>query len=248
MFAAVFLLCIFQGCSANKGKATRAYIQAYMQASADLAAQLRELPPINPPEISTVQGSRPRKSKAETAAERRRFADAMDKYYNDFVDRGHLLEDLYGRTLNQISALNAAGVEPAAVATVTAHERTIGRHREIYVELGHLVMLERQRKGDDSLGGLVKDIVGQFASQPASLSDPTGTAQMVEAAKGFAKFVSRGQADADAVKAQGVKVADAVDQYRRDLITYQTAFAQLRTTVQSDYPDRDWSFLRAKPN
>ena len=113
----------------------------------------------------------------------------MDKYYNDFVYTVVISwrTDTAG-SLNQISAIQRRGVEPAAVATVTAHERTIGRHREIYVELGHLVMLERQRKGHDSLAVFVKYIVGQFASQPASLSDPTGTAQMVEAAKGFAKI------------------------------------------------------------
>jgi hypothetical protein len=177
---------------------------------------------------------------------RKNYPAALAQYYNAFIERGHVLENLYGKTLTQIAALNGGGVDTSAVAMVAVRERTIGDRRELFVEMGRLAALGRQRLADDSFGNLVTDIVGAAVKAFAITGDTTGTTELMGAAKGLAGFASKGHADAEALSAQAGKVADAIDQLQRTVFEYQTAYAQLLTTVQAKYPDQDWGFMAPK--
>ncbi len=213
----------------------------------DLASQLRQLPPVNPPARPMMQPQMTKAERLRFTTQRRDYAAGMVKYYDAFIERGHFLEDLYGQTLARISALNGAGIDPSAAAMVALREHTLGQRREFLVELGRFAALARQRQTDDTGGNLIADVVGGAAKAFAATGGSTGgTAELLGAVKGLATFASRGQNDAEAVSAQAVKVGEAADQLRRDMFEYQTAYAQLRTTVQANYPDQDWGFMESK--
>lgn len=235
------------GCSPNKGPATNSYLRSYAQASDELAARLRQLPPVNPP-VRPVLPARPTlEERREFNVQTRSYRNGQIQYYNAFLARGHILENLYGQTLSRISALNGAGADPSAVAMVAIRERTIGQRRELFVEMGRLAELRRDELSHQGSADALDDLVSSVFIE--ALKEAGGGLQGMEmgafvgAAKGLASIVSKGKAEKEAIGEQANQVAAAATQLQRDVIDYQTASAQLRTTVQASYPDQDWSFL-----
>ncbi len=239
---------LLTGCSPNKGPATSAYLRAYEQVSADLNAQLRQLSPVNPP----VQPTPPpiharREERREYVLERRSYRNALSQYYGEFIERGHVLENIFGQAQGRIAALNGAGVDPSAIAMVAARERTLGRRRDLINEMGRWAELARQRQADEGSGKLFSDLASQVL-RVIAVPDPTGIALLAAGVRGLADFESKGQADTEAVNAQANQVLATASQFQSDVIDYQTAFAQMQTAIQADYPDQDWSFLSPKPS
>ena len=238
------------GCAPRKGPATNIYLRGYVSAVADLNAKLEQLPPVNPPEKPVLPEHATRDQRRQFVVQNRSYRNELIQYFNFFIERGHVLENLYGQTLTRLAALNGAGVDPSAVAMVAIRERTIGQRRELFVEMGRLAELRRDalsRQGStDALDDLLSSVFVEALKDASGGLQGMEVGALVGAAKGLASIASKGRAEKEAIGEEADQVAVATTQLQRDVIDYQTAYAQLRTTVQANYPDEDWSFMGPK--
>ena len=247
LIIALMIAGLWSGCRASRGPGTHAYLQAYARVSADLGDHIRHLSPLAAPKPPSLPPHPTKQERVIYTMEVRNFPNTWIGYCAALGERCRVLSDLYGRAQNEYGRIPSAGVDREAVNLVTLREHAIGQRRELYVEIARMAELKRdtlvRRGGNDEIFSLFTDIA-THAMEAAEASGPGMTlGALIGAADGLTKIASKRETEDHDLADQSAAVKATATQLQRDVVKYQTALAELKTRVQAEYPDEDWSFL-----
>lgn len=248
LIVAAFACALQSGCSPNRGPKTNAYLRAYHSAGVDFTAQLRQFSPIAAPRLPVLPQQPTPEQRREFNEARRNYPGALISYYGAAVERFGALSRLFVQAEGRLGKINAGGVEPDAVRLATLREHALGLSGVCCLEIGRLADLSRtalkRRQSNDELDEILTTV---FASAMSGFGGGTLDGAVVAGlgglVKGMGAVAEKRQAERAAISDQIARVGSTATEMKREVLEYQTAYAQLSTALSAKYPELDWGFM-----
>jgi len=228
-------------CAPNKGPATSAYLRQCRDLSAKIAGQIRDQPAIAMPTRPSLP--------ANPTDDQQRIFDGMmrlyplyvNQYYGAVIARCRAVSLYCSRALDDIGALDAAGVDPAGVQVMTLQVQVLDQQRGFFDDLCKLAeesqtALVRRKAVDEADERLVLAL-----SAASGWADPEAAGPAMGAMKDAAAAVARRPAEPFGVGEQVARVGELGAKLQDSAAACQAECARLAAGLQAKYPGQDWS-------
>jgi len=231
------LACAVLGaCSQNKGPATSAYLRACGALTAKLAGQVHDLPAIAPPARPTLAPDPTPDQQRVFDGLTRIYPLYVNQYYAAVIERSRVMTQLCRQTLDDIGALNAAGVDPAGVQLMSVEAQAIDRRRDFFDELHRLADLSQtalvRRKAVDDADEL---LVGAFKAAVGG----GDAAAVAGGLKDAAAAVSRRPGEPPGVAEQIARVMERAARLQQGVAADEAERSRLAADLRARYPGED---------
>jgi hypothetical protein len=235
------------GCSPNHRPHTVAFVHGYETISDDLNGQIRQGVAINAPHRPLLPQRPTPDQRLWFVGAQRYYANALIQYHGKIIERCQVLSQLNEQTQMRIAALKTSGVDRGAVRVIKLREQVLARYREFFIGTGQLAELNRaaliRRKSSDEwdeiLNGVFRDAF-EGSAIPRPEAATVGT--LLDGLKGAGDLAAKRPAEKSLIGEQIARILAAGAQLKRESADYETAYAELATTLTATSPEENWHF------